>query len=88
MMRTTINLLYLAPRIQPAPYWTARLSLARTILQTAKSWGHWSPAIDGALEERGKDPKEWIVLAALESERDSACKSRVLKRTAKIPSAH
>ena len=88
-MRTTMNLLDAAPPMQPAPYWTARFSLAGTTLHTAKSWGHWSPPIDGALaDERGKDPKEWIVLAALESERVSASKSRMLKRTAKIPCAH
>ena len=87
-MQTTMNLLDAALQIQPAPYWTERLSLARTTLHTAKSRGHLSPAIAGALaEELGKDPKEWIVLAALESERDSACKSRMLNRIAKTSSA-
>ena len=87
-MRNTMNLLDAALRKQPAPYWTERLSLGRTTLHTAKSRGHLSPAIAGALaEELGKDPKEWIVLAALESERDSACKSRMLKRMAKISTA-
>ena len=87
-MQTTMNLLDAALQIQPAPYWTERLSLARTKLHTAKSRGHLSPAIAGALAgELGKDPKEWIVLAALESERDSACKSRMLKRIAKTSSA-
>ena len=87
-MQTTMNLLDAALQIHPAPYWTERLSLARTTLHTAKSRGHLSPAIAGALaEELGKDPKEWIVLAALESERDSACKSRMLKRIAKTSSA-
>ena len=87
-MQTTMNLLDAALQIQPAPYWTERLSLARTTLHTAKSRGHLSPAIAGALaEELGKDPKEWIVLAALDSERDSACKSRILKRIAKTSSA-
>jgi len=43
--------------------------------------GHISPAIAGALaEELGEDAAEWIVVAALESERDSACKDRMLKR--------
>ena len=87
-MQTTMNLLDAALQIQPAPYWTERLSLARTTLHTAKRGWHLSPAIAGALaEELGKDPKEWIVLAALESERDSACKSRMLKRIAKTLSA-
>ena len=84
MMQTTMNLLDAALQIQPAPYWTERLSLARTTLHTAKSRGHLSPAIAGALpQSRVKDRKECSVLAALESERDSACKSRMLKRIAK-----
>ena len=80
-MQTTMKLLAVALEQQPAPYWTERLNLARTTLNTAKSRGHLSPAIAGALaEELGEDPHEWIVIAALESERDSACKDRMLTR--------
>ncbi|MGP3506101.1 hypothetical protein L0936_17230 [Paracidovorax citrulli] len=86
-MQTTMNLLETALSIEPAPFWTEKLKLSRGALHTAKTRGHLSPAIAGALaEELGKDPKEWIVVAALESERDSACKDRMLKRLRKLTS--
>lgn len=83
-MQTTMHLLDQAFSLHPAPFWTEKLKLARQTLHTAKTRGHLSPAIAGALaEELGKDPKEWIVLAALESERDSACKTRMVSRMRK-----
>lgn len=80
-MQSTMHLLEHAFSLHPAPFWTERLKLARQTLHTAKTRGHLSPAIAGALaEELGQDAKEWIVVAALESERDSACKTRMIKR--------
>ncbi|MDN6887470.1 hypothetical protein QMO14_28205, partial [Variovorax sp. CAN2819] len=80
-MQTTMNLLEKAFSLHPAPFWTERLKLARQTLHTAKTRGHLSPAIAGALaEELGQNPDEWIVVAALESEKASACKERMLKR--------
>ncbi|WP_311223474.1 MULTISPECIES: hypothetical protein [unclassified Acidovorax] len=86
-MQTTMNLLEIALKQQPAPYWHERLNLSRNALHNARLRGHISPAIAGALaEELGQDVKEWIVVAALESERDSACKTRMLKRLPKLTS--
>lgn len=80
-MHTTMHLLEQALQMHPAPYWHDKLQLSRNALHTAKARGNISPAIAGALaEEMGQDPKEWIVVAALESERDSACKERMLKK--------
>lgn len=80
-MQTTLDLLEKALAQQPAPYWTERLNLARTTLATAKVRAHLSPAIAGALaEEMGEDPQKWMVIAALEGERDSACKSRMMRK--------
>jgi hypothetical protein len=80
-MQSTMNLLEKALTNQPAPYWTQRLKLARTTLATAKVRGHLSPAIAGALaEELGEDSQKWMVIAALESERDSACKTRMVRK--------
>ena len=80
-MRTTMNLLSEAIQIRTIPEWTRALGLSSKALYTAKDRGHLSPAIAGALaEELGKNPSEWIVVAALESERDSACKDRMIKR--------
>ncbi len=80
-MNTTIDLLEMALKQHPAPYWTAKLRLHRTTLNTSKMRGHLSPAIAGALaEELGEDAKKWIVVAALESERESACKARMVRK--------
>lgn len=80
-MQTTMHLLEKALAQHPAPYWTKKLNLARTTLATAKVREHLSPAIAGALaEELGEEADKWIVIAALESERDSACKSRMMRR--------
>lgn len=80
-MQTTLDLLEKALAQHPAPYWTARLNLARTTLATAKVRGHLSPSIAGALaEEMGEDAQKWLVVAALEGERESACKTRMVKK--------
>lgn len=81
-MTSTMNLLDAALSDGTSlPEWTRRLGLSKQALYNAKERGHLSPAIAGALaEEIGQDPAPWIVVAALESERDSTCKDRMLKR--------
>lgn len=80
-MQTSLNLLETALQKHPSPYWTARLGLHRNALYVARARGNLSPAIAGALaDEMGKDSKEWIVIAALESEKDSACKERMIRK--------
>lgn len=80
-MQTTMNLLDEALKLHPAPYWHKKLGLTRTVLHTAKIRGNLSPAIAGALaEEMGEPVEKWIVIAALESERESACKSRMVRK--------
>lgn len=82
-MQTTMNLLDRALAIEPAQHWHARLKLNRNAFHNARIRQHLSPAIAGALaEELGEDSKQWIVIAALESERDSACKSRMVRKLA------
>ncbi|SFQ45657.1 hypothetical protein SAMN05216567_116142 [Variovorax sp. OK605] len=84
-MQNTMNLLATALKVEPIPAWTKKLGLSAQALYNARDRGHLSPAIAGALaEELGQDPKEWIVVAALESERDSACKTRMVKRMGKV----
>ncbi|WP_310373245.1 hypothetical protein [Rhodoferax ferrireducens] len=76
-----MTLLDKALALNSAPYWHDKLKLNRNALHNARMRGHISPAIAGALaEEIGEDPRKWIVVAALESERDSACKEQMLKR--------
>lgn len=57
------------------------LGLSKRALHTAKAREHLSPAIAGALAEKlGENVEQWIVIAALESEKDSSCKQRMLRR--------
>lgn len=86
-MQSTMNLLEKALLIKPAQYWHEKLNLNRNALHNARQRGHISPAIAGALaEELGQDVKNWIVVAALESERESACKERMVQKMAKLTS--
>ena len=80
-MQTTLELLEQALKQRNASEWAAHLRLTASALRTARTRGHLSPAIAGALaEELGLDAQKWIVIAALESERDSACKSRMVRK--------
>ena len=86
-MQTTMNLLSEAMKVKGLSDWADDLGLSKRALYTAKDRGHLSPAIAGALaDELGQDVKNWIVVAALESERESACKTRMMKRVAKLTS--
>ena len=80
-MQTTLELLEKALEQRNASEWAAHLRLTASALRTARTRGHLSPAIAGALaEEMGLDAQKWIVIAALESERESACKSRMVRK--------
>lgn len=80
-MLHTMQLLDKALELEPAPFWHRELKLSRNALHNARMRGHISPAIAGALAEKiGEDVDKWIVVAAMESEKDSACKDRMLRR--------
>ena len=80
-MEGTMELLDKAIQAHPVPYWTEKLELSRTALHTSKQRGHLSPAIAGRLAEfLEENVEQWMMIAALESERDSACKTHMLKR--------
>jgi hypothetical protein len=81
-MQTTMDLLDRAASSgQSLSDVSRELGLNPNALHASKGRGHLSPAIAGALAERlGEDVRDWIVIAALESERDSACKDRMVKR--------
>lgn len=86
-MQNTMNLLADAEQMKDLSAWAEVLGLTKRALYTAKYRGNLSPAIAGALaEEMGRDPKEWIVIAALESERESTCKQRMIDKFRKITS--
>jgi hypothetical protein len=80
-MQSTMNLLARAEEVKDLSAWAEALGLTKRALYTAKYRGSLSPAIAGALaEEMGEDPAPWIVIAALEGERESACKSRMVSK--------
>jgi hypothetical protein len=82
-MQTTMNLLDTATEAKSLADWTKELGLSAKALYNARDRGHLSPAIAGALAEKmGENVENWIVVAALESEKDSACKDRMVKRFA------
>ena len=80
-MQTTMNLLQRALAIEPAPYGHKKLGLSCNALNSAKQRGNLSPAIAGEIaSELGENYERWVMIAAAESERNSACKERMHKR--------
>ena len=80
-MQNTMQLLEKALSVKSAAEWHKHLNLSRNTLHTAKNRGNLSPAIAGALaDELGEDAAAWMVIAALEGERESACKTRMIKK--------
>lgn len=76
-----MQLLEKALSVKSAAEWHKHLNLSRNTLHTAKNRGNLSPAIAGALaDELGEDAAAWMVIAALEGERESACKTRMIKK--------
>ena len=77
----TMDLLDKALQQANANEWNRRLGLSEQAIYVSKHRGRLSPAIAGALAEQlGEDVDRWIVIAALEGERDSACKDRMVQR--------
>jgi hypothetical protein len=78
---TTMDLLDKALEQDNLRAWALRLGLSEEALRTARSRGRLSPVIAGALaEDLHLDPAQWIIIAVLETERDSACKTRMVQR--------
>ncbi len=83
-MKTTVELMEKALAIKPAAEWARQLGIARALFTNAKSRGNLSPIVAGELAaEIGEDPQKWIVIAALETGKESACKDRLLERLKK-----
>ncbi|WP_083292973.1 hypothetical protein [Hydrogenophaga sp. PML113] len=77
----SIELLDKALESASAAEWQRRLGLSDAALYVARSRGCLSPAIAGALAEQlGENVERWLIVAALEGERESACKDRMLER--------
>lgn len=86
-MQNTMALLAKAEEVKDLSAWAETLGLTKRALYTAKYREHLSPAVAGVLAEKlGQNVKDWIVIAALESEKDSACKNRLLGQITKLTS--
>lgn len=60
--------------------WGQRLGLHEQSLYSARRRGNLSPSVAGALAEQLGEPMEqWMIVAALEGERDSACRQRMMR---------
>lgn len=79
-MQTTSELLSAALTQKTAAQWSRELGLNRLALNVAKQREKLSPSIAGALAlSLGEEPEKWIVIAALEAERETPCKQIVCK---------
>lgn len=83
-MKTTVELMQKALTIKSAAEWARHLGITRGLFTNAKNRGNLSPIVAGEIAgEIGEDPAKWIVIATLETGRDSACKERLLVRLRK-----
>ena len=83
-MTSTMNLLNEALKSKTKPEWARTLGLERSAFHNAAKREHLSPALAFALaEEMGQDAREWALIAAAESEKDSACKARMMRALSK-----
>lgn len=79
-MQSTMTLLDAALKFEPAPYWHKQLQLSRNALHSARNRGHLSPTMAGAIAKLLGEPIEkWICIAALEQEKESPCKTMLIK---------
>lgn len=86
-MTETMKLLEKALTTRSAAEWTRELHLSYNAISAAKARKHLSPAVAGAMAEMlGLDATKWIAVAALESDKDSACKSRMMRKFGQIAS--
>mgnify|MGYP001306920817 CR=1 FL=1 len=80
-MANTMQLLTKALELKRASRWSEELDIDVSTIAQAKKRGHLSPAIAGAIADKlGENVQQWIVIAAMESERDSPVKTHLLRR--------
>ncbi|OWG16899.1 hypothetical protein KDK82_0360 [Delftia sp. K82] len=86
-MQTTLNLLDRALEVKTAAEWSRLIGVPRAIFTTAKTRGNLSPVVAGEVAaELGEDPQRWIVIAVMETAKESACKTKLMKRLKKVTS--
>lgn len=80
-MQSTMTLLNRALAVAPIPTWTEKLHLSRDAISNAKSKGHLTPVIAGALAaELEEDVAQWTTVAVIEGAKDSPAKRALMKK--------
>lgn len=88
-MAETMKLLEKALLLKSSSDWARDLQLHRNAIASAKQRGHLSPSIAGAIAESlGLDAIKWVAVAALESDKDSACKARMVRKFGRITAVY
>lgn len=86
-MQSTMTLLKQALEVAPIPTWTAKLHLSRDAISNAKSKGHLTPVIAGAMAaELNEDVATWTTLAVIEGAKDSPAKRALVKKLNSVKS--
>ncbi|PNG48913.1 hypothetical protein WDL1P2_00568 (plasmid) [Variovorax sp. WDL1] len=81
---TTVDLLTRALKKDTLRAWARRLEVSEEALRVARFRGRLSPVLAGCIaEDLQLDAARWIVVAALETERDTACKSSMVRHFSK-----
>lgn len=85
-MQTTMDLLQRATTIQPSDAeWCRNLGVSRTTLTVARTRGHLTPIVAGAIAQRLElDPIEWTARAAIEAAPESSLKSMMSRTLEKV----
>jgi len=80
-MNTTKDLLDRALKMQPAKQWCERYNISQSYFATTKKRGHLSPALAGNIAiDLGEDAKQWMIISALETERENDMNKRLRER--------
>ncbi|NJM43616.1 MAG: hypothetical protein HC858_05875 [Brachymonas sp.] len=80
-----MKLLEKALAIKSGAEWAASLGMHRNTFTSARQRGHLSPSVAGAIAESiGEDAIKWIATAALETDKESNCKARMMRKFGRI----
>lgn len=84
-MTTTLDLLEKALLQHTASDWARTFNISPSTITNARTRGRLSPTMAGNFAIKlGENPTQWIALAAMEAEPESAYKSQLLKRVTSL----
>ncbi|MBB6579314.1 putative iron-regulated protein [Comamonas odontotermitis] len=78
-MKSTLELLDRALKTHKAADWAKRYNITQPTFNNARKRGFLSPMLAGNLAiDLGEDAQEWMAIAAMESERESPLRERLM----------